>query len=392
MLLHEYQIKSLLKRFQIPSPPYYLIESEKDIENVIQKAHLESGVIKAQIHAGGRGKAGAIKIAKTPEELKAFSSEVLGMKVINRQTGKDGITVKKIIITPKVEIQREIYLAITIDRKKGEHVLLASAEGGMEIEEIAKKSPSSILREVISEKNTIHRFQMTYLASKLRLKGPQAENFYKIIDGLLEAYFAFDATLLEINPLVVTESGSLLALDAKMIIDDNAIFRQPEMKYFLDETQLPPREAKAKSLDLAYVPLDGSIGCIVNGAGLAMATLDLLSFWGGKPANFLDVGGGATEEKVSQGFDLILSDPKVKVVFVNIFGGIMNCETIARALISSLRTYTKVEKKELPPIIVRMEGTNVHKAKEVLSNSGLPITNASTLDEAAQTAVLLAQR
>ncbi len=400
MLLHEYQVKSLLQRFQIPSPMYYLIESEKDIDHVLQRAHLESGVVKAQIHAGGRGKAGAVRIAKTVEDLQKFSQEILGMKVVNNQTGKEGLYVKKVIITPLVDVEKEMYLAIALDRKNGQHVVIASSQGGMSIEEVAKRMPSVIVKEIIPEKDVLYRYQIQRLLSRLEIEKPLHENFTKIIDGLVRAYFHFDATLLEINPLVITEQKTILALDAKMSVDDNAVFRQPEMKYFIDNSALPQREAQANELDLAYVSLNGSIGCIVNGAGLAMATMDLLHFWGGSPANFLDVGGGATEEKVSKGFDLVISDPNVKAVFVNIFGGIMNCETIAKALVKSVMAYKKSHLKSqeaVPHIILRMEGTNVQGAKRYLEQSeiekqGIPIRMFSSLDEAAKFAVLVSQR
>ena len=395
MLLHEYQAKSLLQRFKIPSPIYYLIESEEDITRVLQTTELQSGVIKAQVHAGGRGKAGGVRIVQnSQEELYNVAKEMLSMTLITNQTGKDGVKVQKIILTPLVDIERELYLAVLFDRKMGCHKVVASRSGGVEIEEVAKKHPQTIFHEVISEKNTLHRFQIHRLMNRLGIEKSLQDSFIKIIDNLLVAYFHSDAILLEINPFVITEQKTFLALDAKMSIDDNALFRNPGLKNLFDDTQVSTREKKAHLLDLAYVPLKGSVGCIVNGAGLAMATLDLLHFWGGSPANFLDVGGGATEEKVSEGFRIVVSDPNVRVVFVNIFGGIMNCETIAKAIVSSVHEHkkNKTSNAVLPHIVVRMEGTNVEGARLYLEKAKLSqVEIVTSLDAAARRAVLLAQ-
>lgn len=388
MRLHEYQVKSLLRRFQIHSPIYYLIESKEEILSVLKKSHLQSGVVKAQVHAGGRGKAGAVQIGNTPEELVQIANEIMGMKIVNLQTGPDGIEVKKIIVTPRISIEREIYFAIMLDRITRSHVVIASSHGGMDIEQVATQSPQYIFKEVISENKRLYPFQKNRLTHRLKIEKELEEAFNHFLDGVVRAYFHFEATLLEINPLVVSEEKTLLALDAKMEIDDNALFRLPEMKYFIDNSALLPREAKARALELAYVPMNGSIGCVVNGAGLAMATMDLLHFWGGAPANFLDVGGGATEEKVAQGFDLVMQDPNVNVLFVNIFGGIMNCEIIARALIHAIGQ----RESKTVPIVARIEGTNVVGAKRILKNSQVPIQLFTSLDEAAREAVLLSKK
>ena len=386
MHLHEFQAKEVLDEFDIPTPPFRVVTSVDEIEKALDSLKIDKAVLKAQVHAGGRGKAGAVKIAKSRKEAVEWGKKLLGMKVVNHQTGSEGMIANSILITPTIEIKKEFYLGAVIDRQKKQAVIIASPEGGMEIEEIAVKKPERLITVPISQDGTIKPYHQIRLAKLMGWDWSPKNQGLKIVNALAKAFLKTDASLLEINPLVETMNGDIIALDAKLTIDDNALFRQTKLVTFFDPTQLPIQEAKAKQIDLSYIALDGTIGCMVNGAGLAMATMDIIHYYGGSPANFLDVGGGATKEKVAEGFKLLLIDPKVNAILVNIFGGIMNCATVAEGVIEAAKVLTiKV------PLVVRLEGTNVEEGRRLLKESGLNIVSTNTLAEAAQTVVKLAK-
>lgn len=382
MYLHEFQAKQLFSKYGVPVAPFSVISSLDDLEEAILANNLHEAVLKIQVHSGGRGKAGGIRFAKNRQEMQEHARALLGMRVVTTQTGPEGVVAEKVLLDTPIACDKEYYLAVCIDRLLGSACVIASSEGGMDIEEIAEKRPEKIMVEKIPDNRKLYRFQLLRLAKFLGWKVEEWEAGFQVIIGCVKAFFDSDAVLVEINPLASTSNGSFVALDAKIQIDDNALFRQKALESLWDPNQVSERERKAREHDLAYVSLDGSIGCIVNGAGLAMATMDLIRFWGGEPANFLDVGGGATEEKIVEGFSLLFSDEKVNAVLVNIFGGIMNCATIASALDRAVKkeNYKK-------PIVVRMEGTNVDKAREMLTNSELNVIFAANLDEAARTVV-----
>lgn len=382
MHLHEFQTKTILKEYGIPIPDFFAISSVDEVDNALEMLDVTQAVVKVQVHAGGRGKAGGIKLARNTNEIKSVVKELLGKRFINNQTGPEGIVVSKVIISPIIDIKKEYYLAATIDFKSARSILIASSEGGVDIEQVAFQNPDKILTIPLEEDGSIHHFHFIRLAKfygwNLKESGP-AE---KLIQSFAKAFVETDALLLEINPLVKTGLGDLVALDAKLTVDDNALFRQKHLASFYDATQLQEQEAIAKEHDLSYVSMNGNIGCMVNGAGLAMATMDIIKYYGGEPANFLDVGGGASEEKIAAGFKIILKDPKVNAILVNIFGGIMNCETIAKGIISAMKDL------KLPvPLIVRLEGTNVDLGKKLLKDSGLNIITAHNLGEAAKKSV-----
>ncbi len=382
MHLHEYQAKAILREFGVPVPDFAVISNIKELPQILDDLALEEAVVKVQVHAGGRGKAGGVRFGKSRKEIEQHVKDMLGMKIVTKQTGKDGIIAKQLIITAPVSIAKEYYLGIIIDRPRAQAVLIASPEGGMEIEEVAEKFPEKILTKPLPLDGKFKTFQLWEIVKFLGLKGAQAEQGLKLVASLAKAFAATDAVLLEINPLVLTKEGHLLALDAKLSIDDNALYRQPGLAKFYDPSQVSPYEAKAQEHELAYVALDGEIGCMVNGAGLAMATMDIIHHFGGSPANFLDVGGSATEEKVAEGFKIILSDPKVKAILINIFGGIMNNATLAGGIIAAAK-----DQGIRVPLIVRMEGTNVEAGRQMLAESGLNITVADSLREAAKKVV-----
>jgi len=382
MHLHEYQAKELLKKNGIPVPDFAVASSSEEAKEVTEKLNLKEAVLKVQVHAGGRGKAGGVKFAKNKDEIIAFSKDLIGMKIVNNQTGKEGLISKKIIISDPVSIKKEYYIGATIDRKNAKAILILSDEGGMEIEEIAEKKPDRILKISIPLDGILKKYHLIRATNFLNFKGEIAKKAANIISDLAKIFFKYDASLLEINPFVQTENDDLFALDAKMTVDDNAMFRQSEIISFFDPSQVSHSEFEAKEFDLAYIAMDGDIGCMVNGAGLAMATMDIIQFHGGAPANFLDVGGGASKEKVAAGFRIILSDPKLKAILVNIFGGIMNCEILAEGILQAAK-----ELKIHVPLIVRMEGTNVEEGKKLLLDSKLSILTAESLDEAARLAV-----
>lgn len=387
MNLHEFQAKIILRQYGIPVPDFAVASTLVKAREAMSEMGLDQAVIKVQVHAGGRGKAGGVKLAKNREEILDYSQKLLGMKIVNEQTGPDGIIAQEILISPLIKYKREMYLGIVIDRQNAQAMLIASPEGGMEIEEVAVKSPEKILKIPIGPAGTFHSYQLTRVAKFMGWTGPQADQGKHIVQALAKAFVETDASLIEINPLVETDSGEIVALDAKLSVDDNALYRQPQIASFYDASQVPANEAQARQFDLAYVALDGEIGCMVNGAGLAMATMDIIYLEGGTPANFLDVGGGASQEKVAEGFKIILSDPKVKAILVNIFGGIMNCVTLAAGIISAAG-----ELQVSVPLVVRMEGTNVEQGKKMLADSGLDIVIANTLGDAAKKVVQAARR
>ena len=382
MKIHEYQAKDVLRKFGVAVPRGYLAATPLEVEGAARQ--LGGGVcaIKAQIHAGGRGKGGGVKLARTPDEARTHAEAILGMMLKTPQTGPAGQRVRFVYVEEGCRIARELYLGMTLDRETGLVTVMASTEGGVDIEEVAHKSPEKILRESIDPLVGLAPFQSRRLAFKLGLAGDSVGAFVKVATGLYKAYMATDASLLEINPMVVTVQGDLMALDAKMNFDDNAIYRHPDIAALRDPDEEDPKENEAKQFDLSYIALDGDIGCMVNGAGLAMATMDAIQLSGGRPANFLDVGGGADEEKVSAAFKILLSDPNVKTMLVNIFGGIMKCDVIANGIVAAARQLGL-----RMPLVVRLEGTNVELGKTILAQSGLAIIPADDLGEAARKAV-----
>lgn len=382
MNLHEFQAKQILSLYGIPIPDYGIASSLAEVDKVVKSLGLTEAVIKIQVHAGGRGKAGGVKFAKTPKEIREVASSLIGMKMVNNQTGPEGVVAHKVMIAKPTDIRKEYYLGAVIDREKARPILIASPEGGMDIEEVAEKHPEKILTVPIDFDGKVKPFYLLRLAKFMGWQGETAKEGMQIATGVAKAFIEKDASLCEINPLVETPDGRLLALDAKLSVDDNALFRQPEINHFYDPTQQSKNEVAAKEHDLAYIALNGTIGCMVNGAGLAMATMDIIHLFGGEPANFLDVGGGASKEKVAAGFKIILSDPKVKAILVNIFGGIMNCATLAEGVLAGA-----AELGIKVPVIVRMEGTNVEEGKRLLQSSKLSIMTADSLTEAAQKAV-----
>lgn len=386
MNLHEYQAKLVLRKYGIPVPDFAVISDVSELKEIVEDLDLNEAVIKIQVHAGGRGKGGGVKLAKNRQEIFAYTEKLLGMRLVNNQTGPQGVVARQVLISPTVKIKKEYYVGAIIDRPNSRAVLIASPEGGMEIEEIAHRTPEKILKMPIGLDGQLRGYQLIELGKFMGWSGSLLEQGKHIFAALAKAFMDCDGSLLEINPLIETEDGRLLALDAKLSLDDNALFRQPELAAFFDPFQLEPTEAKAQKFDLAYVAMDGTIGCMVNGAGLAMATMDIIQHYGGKPANFLDVGGGASQEKVAEGFKILLSDPKVNAILVNIFGGIMNCVTLAGGIVAAAG-----ECGLAVPLIVRMEGTNVEAGKKMLADSGLNIQIADGLDDAAQKAVSAAR-
>ncbi|MDQ2869347.1 MAG: ADP-forming succinate--CoA ligase subunit beta [Acidobacteriota bacterium] len=381
MKVHEYQAKSLLARYGVPVPRGEVTDNPEEARQIAKRLGGRA-VVKAQIHAGGRGKGGGVKVAKTPDEAYEFAKKILGMTLITAQTGADGRVVQKILVEEALDIDRELYLSITLDRGKGLPSMMASKFGGMEIEEVAAKDASAIVRETLDPALGMFPFQARKLAFSLGLSGESFKKGIAFMPALFRAYTETDASLAEINPLLVTKAGDVLALDAKMTFDDNALFRHPDIKAMRDLTEEDPLEVEASKFGLNYIKLDGSVGCMVNGAGLAMATMDLVKLAGGVPANFLDVGGGANEEQVKNAFRIILSDKNVKGVLINIFGGIMRCDIIANGVVAAVR-----EMGLSLPVVVRLEGTNVDLGKQILRDSGLKITPADGLADGARKVV-----
>jgi succinyl-CoA synthetase beta subunit len=379
MNLHEYQAKKILKKYGIPISAFGVASSLDEAEKVAENLHLDTAVLKIQVHAGGRGKAGGVKFAKSRKEIAAVAKSLIGMKMVNQQTGPEGVVAKMILISAPIDIEKEYYVGALIDRSRGVPVLIVSPEGGMDIEEVAHKTPEKILKVPFSFEGNLRSYQLLEISKFMGWSGELAKKGSFILKQLAKCFIEMDGDLLEINPLVQTKQKELVALDAKLSVDDNALFRQPEILEFYDASQLSSQEAAAKKFDLAYIAMHGNIGCMVNGAGLAMATMDIIQLYGGSPANFLDVGGSASKEKVAEGFRIILSDPKVKAILVNIFGGIMNCATLAEGVIHAAK-----EQHIRIPIVVRMEGTNVDVGKKLFKESGLKIKTAENLKQAAE--------
>lgn len=387
MNVHEFQAKKIFKRYGIPVPEFGVASSVEEARHIARELGLHQAVLKIQVHAGGRGKAGGVKFAKSQEEIPKIAQSLIGMKMVNQQTGPEGVIARKILISKPVEIGKEYYLGAVVDRSRATPLLIASPEGGVEIEEIAHKAPEKILKLHFGSDGKLRPYQILRLCKFMDWKNDLAKKGGAMAQAMAKCFIETDASLLEINPLVQTPQQELVALDAKLSIDDNALFRQSELVSFFDPSQISPQEAAAKEFDLAYIAMHGNIGCMVNGAGLAMATMDLIQLSGGAPANFLDVGGGASKEKVAEGFKIILSDPKVKAILVNIFGGIMNCATLAEGVVRAAK-----EQQIKIPVVVRMEGTNVEEGKRILRESHLKIISAEHLDQAAQLAVAAAKR
>lgn len=390
MNIHEYQAKQLFKRFGVKVPEGRLVEEGSDVEGRARKAaeelQRERGnkvwVVKAQVHAGGRGKAGGVKVCKTLEEVASAAKAIIGMKLVTPQTGAEGKIVHKVWIEEGSEIAKEFYCSVILDRATSKVLFMASTEGGMEIEEVARHSPEKILSFTVDPVTGYLPFHGRKIAEALKLDADTTKKAVPFFAGLYECFVKSDCAMVEVNPLILTKGGDLMALDAKLGFDDNALFRHKDILEMRDIQEEKPQDVEASKYDLAYIALDGNIGCLVNGAGLAMATMDIIKLHGGEPANFLDVGGGANKEKVTHAFKIILGDPKVKAILVNIFGGIMKCDIIAEGVIAAA--------KELSlnvPLVVRLEGTNVEKGKELLSKSGLKITPADDLADAAKKVV-----
>ncbi len=387
MKIHEYQAKQILTRFGVPVPrgevAYTPEEARAVAERLKDAAKL---VVKAQIHAGGRGKAGGVKLADNPNDVEALALEMLGKKLVTPQTGAEGRVVRRVLIEEGLDIARELYLGLVIDRSRERPVFMASTEGGVEIEVVAAEHPEKILKEYVDPAVGFQSFQARNLAFGLGLESGTISEAVRFFSGLYRAFEETDASLAEINPLVVTRQGRLLALDAKMNFDDNALSRHKDISELRDLDEEDPLEVKASNYNLNYIRLDGNVGCMVNGAGLAMATMDLIQYAGGQPANFLDVGGGANEEQVRRGFEIILSDKNVRAVLINIFGGIMRCDIVANGVVAAARSLgVKV------PVVVRLEGTNVELGQKILRESGLKLTVASGMKDAAEKVVALAR-
>lgn len=379
MKIHEYQAKEILKKFNVAIPQGKIAFSTDEAVTAAKELGGSVWVVKAQIHAGGRGKGGGVKVAKSLEEVKEYTEKILGMTLITHQTGPEGRLVKRIFIEQGINIDRELYLGITLDRAKSKNVIMASTEGGVEIEKVAEETPEKIIKETIDPEVGMQAYQARKIAFGLGLSGEQHKNAVKFLLSLYKAYDATDASLAEINPLVVTKEGQVMALDAKMNFDDNALYRHPDILAYRDLDEEEPLEIEASKYNLNYIKLDGNVGCMVNGAGLAMATMDIIKLAGGEPANFLDVGGGANKETVANGFKIILSDPNVKAILINIFGGIVRCDRVAQGVIDAVK-----EIKVNVPIVVRLEGTNAIEGKELLEKSGLDFEVAISLQEAAE--------
>jgi succinyl-CoA synthetase beta subunit len=386
MNLHEYQAKEVFRSYGIAVPSGKVAASAAEAVAAANELGGSVWVVKAQVHAGGRGKAGGVKLARDAEAVRAAADDMLGKRLKTAQTGPEGLPVGHVYVESGSDIAREIYLSLTLNRERSRIALIASAAGGMDIEEVAHKTPEKILSVLVHPAVGLAAYQAREIALGLKLEGQQIADFVALATALYRLYVEKDLSLVEVNPLIVTRTGALLALDAKINIDDNALFRHPELARLRDASQEDPMERRAAEHDLNYVSLDGNIACMVNGAGLAMATMDLIKLHGGQPANFLDVGGGATAERVTAAFELILSNSKVRAVLVNIFGGIVRCDLIAEGIIKAVQ---KVNVKV--PVVVRLEGTNAPQARELLAASGLKITPAQDLTDAARKVVALAK-
>jgi succinyl-CoA synthetase beta subunit len=393
MNIHEYQAKELLQRFDVATTRGKVASTLDEAEQIARELGDVDIVVKAQIHAGGRGKGtfkngfkGGVHLRKTPEDAREVAAKMLGQILVTHQTGPAGRPVNKVLVAESADIAREIYFAILLDRATAAPLIVASTEGGVEIEAVAAKSPEKIIREAINPLAGLQPFQTRKVAKQLGFESSQLKNASKLFEGLYRTFIAYDCSMVEVNPLVLTTKGEVLALDAKFNFDDNALYRHPEIAAMRDTAEEDPREVAASKHGLSYIGLDGNIACLVNGAGLAMATMDIIKFYGGEPANFLDVGGGATEEQVTEAFKILISDNKVKAILVNIFGGIMKCDIIAQGIINAAKAL-----KLSVPLVVRLEGTNVEKGKQLLKESGLALIAADDLADAAQKAVKAAR-
>jgi succinyl-CoA synthetase beta subunit len=387
MKVHEYQAKAILAKFGVPVPRGEAIFQADDARALAQRLGTPVVAVKAQIHAGGRGKAGGVKLAKSPDEAVSLASQILGMKLVTPQTGEEGRIVRRLLIEEGLPIERELYISILVDRAAAAPVIMASREGGMDIEEVAKQRPEAILRETIHQETGLQPYHVRKLAFGLGLSAELLHTAGPFFQSLYRAFVETDASLLEINPCVVTRDGRLVALDAKLNFDDNALYRHPEYQDLRDLDEETPLDVEASKFKLNYIKLGGTVGCMVNGAGLAMATMDIIKLAGGSPANFLDVGGGASEEQVKNAFRILLSDPSVRAVFVNIFGGILRCDVLATGVVKAAR-----ELQFKVPVVVRMEGTNVEQGQKILRDSGLNFTVAVGMKDGAEKVVKLAAR
>src|SRR5882672_7141646 len=385
MKIHEYQAKAILAQHGVPVPRGDVAFNAAEAGAIARRLGGDIVVVKAQIHAGGRGKGGGVKLARSVDEAERLASQMIGMTLVTHQTGPEGRVVSRVLIEEGLKMTRELYLSIVLDRAAGKPAMMASADGGMDIEEVAAKTPERIAKVYIEPGVGLVPFEARQLGFAIGLNGPQVNKAVRLLSELYEAFVAADASLIEINPLVLTESGDLLALDAKMDFDDNALYRHPDIRDLRDLSEEDPLEVEASKFSINYIRLDGNIGCMVNGAGLAMATMDIIKLAGGEPANFLDVGGGANAGQIQNAFKILMSDKKVKAVFINIFGGILRCDVLAAGVIAA------VKELGVPvPIVIRMEGTNVEEGKRMLKESGLKLTTADSMDEAAEKVVELA--
>jgi succinyl-CoA synthetase beta subunit len=382
MNIHEYQAKALISKYGVATPPGHVAYTPEEAVQAAQKLGGSVWVVKAQIHAGGRGKAGGVKVVKSLDDVKSTAQNMLGMTLVTHQTGPAGKVVKRIYVEGGCDIKRELYLGMLVDRATSRITVMASAEGGVNIEEVAAKTPEKLLKVAIDPATGIQPYHTRKIAFFLGLEGNQIASASKFITAMYAAFNALDCSIVEINPLVVTGAGDVLALDAKVNFDDNALFRHKDIEELRDPDEEDPAELEAAKHSLNYIKLDGSIGCMVNGAGLAMATMDIIKLYGGSPANFLDVGGGATKERVTTAFKIILSDSNVEGILVNIFGGIMRCDVIAEGVVAAAR-----EVSLHVPLVVRLEGTNVELGKKILAQSGLKILSADNLADAAEKVV-----
>ncbi|MFC2088006.1 ADP-forming succinate--CoA ligase subunit beta [Calditrichota bacterium] len=382
MKIHEYQAKEILRKYDVPVPRGNVAFSVEEAVATAQELDTDVVVVKAQIHAGGRGKGGGVKLARGIAEVKEHAEKILGMNLVTHQTGHEGKEVKKLLVEEGMDIAKELYLGIVLDRSVSQLVIMASTEGGVEIEKVAAETPEKILKEWVDPSIGLGSFQATKLAFRLGLEGKQIKNAVKFIKALYRAFVETDASLAEINPLIVTGSGDVIALDAKINFDDNAIYRHPEFKELRDLDEEDPLEVEASNYDLNYIKLDGNVGCMVNGAGLAMATMDIIKLTGGEPANFLDVGGNANVDTVRDGFKIILGDPNVKAILINIFGGIVRCDRVAKGVIEAAKTINISV-----PVVVRLEGTNAEEASVILRESDIDFIVADSLEDAARKVV-----
>jgi len=388
MKIHEYQAKGILKKYRVSVPRAEMAETREQAETAARNlfgAGATGVVVKAQIHAGGRGKGGGVKIAKSVEEAADLAGKILGMNLVTHQTGPEGRIVRRLLIEETLPIEKELYLGILLDRAEAKPVFMASAAGGMEIEQVAAENPGAILKQHIDPGMGLEPFQARKIAFQLGLKPQQINPAVQFLTGLYRAFLDTDASLVEINPFVTCTDGRLFALDAKINFDDNALFRHPDIRELRDVTEEDPLEVEASKYNLNYIKLDGNVGCMVNGAGLAMATMDIIKYAGGMPANFLDVGGGANAEQVTHAFEILLSDKNVKAILINIFGGILRVDTLAKGVVEAA-TKTHIQL----PIVLRLEGTNVEAGREILKNSGLNCIVAETMKDAAEKVVAAA--